>query len=318
MKNDFLLMIGVVGLAIFLAISNATNDRTTSNKSATSTPRTTSNKSATSTPRTTSTSQTQNKKPLTENQIKSEIRKVERSVKEIKKNIQTLEENKNASVYKDQITMQISGKGSKDPIQEYVILTASTKNKTPIKVTGFELRSLSTNRSVTIGKAFRIYFAETSNALEDVYLKPGEKAYIVTGVSPMRMSFQINKCSGYHSQFYSFAPSLPRQCPRAEDEKNNIPTSPANDTCFDFIERFPQCKMQTSALPETFGAECRAFILDVMNYKSCVTIHKNDADFYSKQWRVYLGRDEALWKTSREAVILLDAARKTVDTVTFN
>lgn len=262
---------------------------------------------------------TTQEKPLTEKQVGREIKKIERGVKEIAKDIQELEENKNASIYKDQITMRISGKASKDPKKEYATLEASAKNKTPIRITGFQFKSLSTNKTATVGQAVPLFFSQGNNVNQDVYLKPGEKAYIVTGMGDMNnISFQVNMCSGYHTQFTSFTPSLRQQCPLAEDEKNTIPTSPVNDSCFDFIERFPRCKIQTKPLPANFTFECRNFILETMTYSSCVDLHKNDANFYSKEWRIFLGRSESLWKSKREAIVLLDQDGKTIDTVIFD
>ncbi|MFM2357766.1 MAG: hypothetical protein RJA61_503 [Candidatus Parcubacteria bacterium] len=258
-------------------------------------------------------------KPLTENQIEQEIKKVERSVQEIAKDIQELEENKNASVYKGQITMRISGQASRDPATEYITLETSTQNKNPIRITGFQFKSLSTNKGATIGQAIPLFFSQGNNVNQDVYLKPGERAYVVTGKGSMNnISFQVNKCFGYHNQFNTFMPSIQQQCPLARDEKNNIPTSPVNDSCFDFIESFPQCKTQTTPLPTNFTFECRNFILETMNYNSCVNLHKNESGFYSKEWRVFLGRDESLWKSRREAIVLLDQDGKTIDTVIFD
>lgn len=301
--NDILLIVAIVGLGLVALLSGGVKNSSsgsTSNGGLFSG----SNKT-TNTP--------------TEKQIGREIKKVEKSVKEIAKEIEVLEENKNASVYKDIIQMSISGRGSTDPKKEYVTLSVSSKLKNPVNITGWQLKSLSTNRSVSIGQAIPLFFSQSSNIKQDVYLKAGEKAYVVTGKGNMNeISFQVNKCSGYHSQFFSFTPSLKQQCPYLEDEPNNIPTTPVNDSCFDFIENLPRCRIQTKPLPSEFTFECRNFILEKMTYASCVSVHKNDPDFYSKEWRLFLGRTESLWKKSREAVVLLDNEGKTVDTVEFD
>lgn len=309
--SDILFIVAVVGLAIASLFSSATQ----SGQSGTST----TTRGGFFSLNTQSGQTRTEEKPLTEKQIGRELDEAERSVEEIAEQVKTLEENKNASVYKDLVTMRISGRGSTDPKKEYATLQASSQNKTPIKITGWKFKSLSTNKEVTIGQAIPLFFSQNGNLNQDVYLKPDDEAIIVTGKGNMNeISFQVNKCSGYHSQFFSFSPSLQSDCPRAEDEPNNIPTSPVNDSCFDFIESFPQCRVQTEPLPKNFTFECRNFILETMTYASCVNLHKNDRDFYSKEWRIFLGRDESLWKNRRETVVLLDHVGKIVDTVTFD
>lgn len=300
--NDILLIVAIVGLLIASLLSNGEKNSEILSNEQTS-PNNNSNQ----------------EKPIDAKQIGREIKKIEKSVEEIAEDIKILEENKNASTYKGVVSMSVSGRASKDPTKEYVTLTTSSKLKNPVKITGWTLKSLSTNMSVSIGQAIPLFFSHSSNVKQDIYLKPGEKAYITTGLGAMNnISFQVNKCSGYHAQYFKFNPSLKQQCPLAEDEQNNIPNNPVNDSCLDFIERFGRCKTQTDPLPREFTFECRNFITEKLTYSSCVYLHKNDPDFYSKEWRIFLGRSESLWKSSRETVVLLDNEGKTVDMVTFN
>jgi hypothetical protein len=90
-----------------------------------------------------------------------------------------------------------------------------------------------------------------------------------------------------------------------------------NDACFDYIESMGQCRIQTETLPLNWSHECTNFIYNKINYPSCVNTHKNDKDFYQKEWRVYLKRSEKIWKEKRETIILYDDHGKIVDTLKY-
>ncbi len=308
--NDVLFVVFFIGIGIAALLSGGAKSSGTQNKVPVFSSGSSANGSSVNRNPTTN-------KPVTEKTIAQEIKKIERSVEEIAKEITKLEENQNASTYKGSISMRISGRASSDPIKEYITLEASSKNKEPINITGWQLKSLSTNKNVSIKQGVYLFFPQSQNPESDIYLNPNDKAYISTGRSPMGISFKVNACSGYHSQFLSFTPSIRQECPLARDEVNKIPTSPVNDSCFDFIDRFPKCRTEVNSLPSNFTFECRNFILEKMTYSSCINTHKNDADFYKKEWRVYLGRDESLWKQKRETIVLLDNLGKTVALVTF-
>ena len=54
-----------------------------------------------------------------------------------------------------------------------------------------------------------------------------------------------------------------------------------------------------------------------INYNSCVDVHKNDATFSRLEWRVFLGRDQELWKVKRETLLLIDDKGKLVDSLSY-
>lgn len=257
---------------------------------------------------------------LNEQQIGQELNKVERDVSQVAKDVKTLEENKNASVYKGMIDLQsISHSYNNDPANEYIHITASSQNKKNIKITNWTLRSISTGNSISIGKGTYLFFGDGQDrsTTQDILMTPGDIAYINTGRSPLGVSFKTNICSGYHNQFLQFNPYLSTNCPLARNEKNNIPPTVKNDSCFDMLDNFPQCRIQTASFPIGTSPECSNFITKTMNYRACVDLHRNDIGFYKNEWRIYLERSDSLWKTRRETVELIDELGKIVDSYSY-
>lgn len=248
--------------------------------------------------------------------IQNEIRLAEIKTAELKRKIQEEEDKKTQSQYKDIIKLNYPSR-STDPKQEYIGIRVNT-TKTPINITGWTLKSKSSGFSVTIPKATYLFFTGTVNSEEDIYLNSGEILYLVTGISPNGSSFKVNKCSGYLSQFQNFTPYLYSNCPSPRNENlSSIPRTVNNDACLDYIDNFPSCRIQTDSLPVNWSYECMNFIYEKINYPSCINTHKNDPDFYLKEWRVYLKRTESVWKNSREEIVLYDNVGKIVDTIKY-
>ena len=75
--------------------------------------------------------------------------------------------------------------------------------------------------------------------------------------------------------------------------------------------------MPINNLPLSISPECNIYMRENINYGSCVQKHKNDKDFYNHEWRVYLERDQQLWKDRREVIKLLDTNGKTIDAISY-
>ena len=110
-----------------------------------------------------------------------------------------------------------------------------------MKITGWKLKG-KTDLDIVIGKgASYIYASIASQPQEDIYLKSGEKAIVITGNSPLGTSFKLNKCAGYFEQFHEFTPELNTECPLLKDEE--LPSNLNNDDqCLDYIEGCPPAK----------------------------------------------------------------------------
>lgn len=217
-----------------------------------------------------------------------------------------------------------SSAGNVDTTQEYITLTYR-KSTAPaatelINITGWMLRSTKTGRQASLGKAVLLpsSYAATSVKGEDLIIfRPGDKAIVATGRSPIGNSFLINKCIGHFNQYQTFTPYLNQTCPALRDEKMPEPPNALNDACLNYINSWPTCGNQVRNLPERLSHECQTWIIEHATYNSCVSLHQPDTDFFSNEWRVFFNRTEPLWKTQRETIQLLDTNGKVVDEVSY-
>jgi len=224
-----------------------------------------------------------------------------------------------SSVRPDFATLKARRTKETNPDEEYLEIKADKKNKSPMKITGWKLKG-KTGLDVVIGKgASYIYASAASQPQEDIYLKPGEKAVIVTGKSSLGTSFKMNKCAGYFEQFHEFTPELDTECPLLRDEE-----PPANlvnnDQCMDYIDRVSSCQTVVS-IPYKYSSKlsssCQEYVMQNANYKTCLEKHKDDSDFYLPEWRVYLERNEELWKKKRETITIYDDKNNIIDSKSY-
>ncbi|RJQ32021.1 hypothetical protein C4572_01625 [Candidatus Parcubacteria bacterium] len=204
-----------------------------------------------------------------------------------------------------------------DPKKEYIELRAEKKNTESVRITNWKIKGRN-GLDMTVGKGAIYYYADlTSQPQEDIFLKPGERAIIMTGASPLGTNFKINKCLGYLSQFHSFNPKISVKCPSLRDKE--IPPNLRNDDqCLDYIEDSRSCQTVLS-IPskEKLSSSCQEFIIENSNYKNCAETYKSDSDFYYPEWRIYLGRSEELWKKKRETITLTDENNNIVDSISY-
>lgn len=249
--------------------------------------------------------------------IQQEITTAQQKVEELKRQLAEEEAKKTYSKYRGLVTLANINK-SNQASQEYAVIRMSGLSTTAINITGWTLKSTSTGNSISIPQGTYLYFAGTQNVEENIRLENQDTLYLITGTSPNGSSFKLNKCSGYLQQFQNFNPYLATNCPLPRNEDlSSIPRSPVNDSCLDYIDSFPSCRIQTETLPANWSYECTRFIYEKINYPSCVNTHKNDKDFYMHEWRVYLKRSEPLWKDRRENIVLYDEVGKIVDSISY-
>jgi hypothetical protein len=48
------------------------------------------------------------------------------------------------------------------------------------------------------------------------------------------------------------------------------------------------------------------------NYGACAIIHQNDSNFYTKNWRVFLGRQREMWAKGEDTITLIDRQGNTI------
>lgn len=225
-----------------------------------------------------------------------------------------------ASPYRGLVRMNhsVSGAGSLDPKNEYIEISASQNVGVPVDISGWRLVSEASGNSAIIPKGTEVPVSGTVNAAEDIVLSPGERAFLISGRSPIGASFKENKCIGYFSTFQTFYPSLPQNCPLPSNELSSFygQNYIRDAACIDRVSTYSRCQVVLSPPPGLSGV-CQNFIVKYLNYNGCVDTHRQDPDFVGKTWRVYLGRTSSLWRTKYELIKLLDANGKTVDAFSY-
>lgn len=196
--------------------------------------------------------------------------------------------------------------------QEYLIITASEYNEKPIDITGWKLRS-SLGMEIKIPTAIELFESNSQGYKKNIILKPGDRATIITSYSPIGSSFKLNKCIGYLQETKTFTPAIFNSCPVP---KSDISPTGLSDACLNYIDTISPCRAVKNP-PVQLGETCNNFMTQVFTYDSCVTRHKKDKDFYGDDWRIYLGINEKLWKTSREKITLTDSGGKIVSTLSY-
>lgn len=205
-----------------------------------------------------------------------------------------------------------------NPKDEYTVISAPTTNKGPVLLTGIVLKSRMTGTQQDIRDGIPIYYTNTVNKKEPIFLKPGGKAYIMSGKSPFGYSFQTNKCIGYiANNSQNFVIPLPTSgCPTMLDYPWPDRPNAFSDNCVDFLRRIRSCQSNIK-YPTNIEASCKNFAYERTNYVRCVQDFGNDPDFMRNDWRIYLNREQPLWKTRREIVDLLDQSGNLLDTYVY-
>ncbi|MBI4120862.1 MAG: hypothetical protein HY457_01225 [Parcubacteria group bacterium] len=252
-----------------------------------------------------------------EGQIPTYVETVEETLREKGTSEEEIDRVTKTSIFGEKVGFErASGASQTDPQKEYILIRASYQNKEPVTITGWQVKSILTGNVAAIGTAAYLPQPGMVNASQLVALAPGGKAYLVTGSSPIGASFRINSCIGYYEQFQDFLPPLPSECPHPKDDFQNSGTT-SDGQCLDYLETLNQCEAHVQAIPlsMTGNPVCQDFISQYVSYGGCVTLHKNETDFYKNEWRIYFGRGQELWRDKRELLVLYDAQGRIVDSI---
>ncbi|KND46865.1 MAG: hypothetical protein AB199_00330 [Parcubacteria bacterium C7867-004] len=227
----------------------------------------------------------------------------------------------NPSPYKGQVTVSsASGAGATRADEEYV--TIRNSGSAPVTISGWRLVSGASGRGEDIPWGAVLPKKSGVNDLAPIVLAPGEEAAIVTGESPIGDSFKENKCAGYLAKSQKFVPSIQTSCPSAVDEFDRYFTGNElkDDKCYQLVQSTPSCT--TPRESSGLSSSCRRLVDDQLSYAGCVDTHRYESDFYGTTWHIYLEHEKdrkqvELWKSSRDAVKLLDENGLTVDLYTY-
>lgn len=257
----------------------------------------------------------------TSNGFEDEIDKVGENLDLIEVELEKAKSKSEASIFQGEIEIaSYSRAKDKTPDKEYIRLKVSRNASENINITGWRLQSPLTGVDVPIGEGAYLPYSARVNPELAIFVKPSEEIYIVTGRSPIGVSFRTNLCTGYFEQFQDFEPRLSKDCPRPIDDiyrVTQVGGGLKGDACIDFVEDLNRCEIYLRSVPQNIGGACQTYVTEKVNYNTCVDLHKDDGDFKGDEWRVYLGRTEELWKEKREIIKLIDNQGKTVDVVTY-
>ncbi len=210
----------------------------------------------------------------------------------------------------------VAGAQISAPHREYIRIVLPYDAESSRTLTGLSVKSGSSGETVAIPDGTELPILGIPYNKSTITLAPGGRAIVSTGRSPIGTSFRINKCTGYLGQFQEYVPELRKDCPYPIDELKLV--GPYEESsCRDFVSSLPRCATPRTTLPSTLSAACRSFIVEKLTYNSCALRHEGDADFYSREWRVFLGRTTELWKDKQEIMRLLDEKGVTLDALTY-
>jgi hypothetical protein len=225
----------------------------------------------------------------------------------------------NPSPYRNQVTFGDQDAQAGTPDSEYLTLQAGYANTAPISLAGWSLQSAVTGARIVLPQAAPEFVSGVLNNVASVSLSAGSMAYIVSGPSPVGVSFRENICTGYLAELQKFTPELNLACPLASDELSLNAQNIANfgDTCIDYAKSLSQCHFPGLDTRPDVTDVCENFLLTRLSYNGCMYAHRNDSNFYSSVWRLYLASGVPLWRDTHDVIRLLDAQGRTVDVLTY-
>ncbi|MEA2112946.1 MAG: hypothetical protein U9P50_03175 [Patescibacteria group bacterium] len=252
-----------------------------------------------------------------EERIALELKQTQQETEKLQQELLELKTEQNKSSFTGKITISRC-KGSKTDVdQEYIKLSVKDSVNEKILISDWSFKSEMTGIEIKIGNASKLPYTSQINTESPLFVSGGDEIIILTGRSPIGVSFQVNKCSGYLEQFQDFNPHLDKDCPLVEDE--DLPVSGPNafnDNCWDYIEKISRCETPL-IFPLDMQYECRTYLTNEVNHNTCINNYKNKSGFYKPEWRIFLDRKNELWKKDREIIRLLDAQGKVVDTYSY-
>lgn len=252
-----------------------------------------------------------------------ELARITEELEILTENMEDALREENMSPYAEFVSITNSNFYADRSDEEYITIHASSRLPSPVRITGWKLKSLVSDRTKTLPKGASYYAPSRLRRVEnDIFLAPNERAVVISGDGDnFDTSFLINACTGYLAEEYDFTPSVPLSCPRLSNENlAQFRISPQDfddaddyDDCIEAIEDVPMCRegSPSSRVP----GRCRIFIEDYSDYDGCYSLHQYDTDFLGNEWRIFLNSGSDLWRAEREAVALLDENGKVVDIV---
>jgi hypothetical protein len=204
-----------------------------------------------------------------------------------------------------------------DPNLEYIELQVGDM---PVSLDGWSLQSAYSGVRALVPPDSESLVSGAVNALTHPEIPANSVVYIISGKSPVGVSFRENKCTGYLGQFQQFAPPLDQSCPSPADTLaitgDNLRSYSAE--CIDYVQTLAPCHFPTDGeLPLTLPQACRTYITNTFSYNGCAAAHGSDPDYQKDSWRLFLNSPTELWNNSHDVIRLLDDKGQIVDVLTY-
>ncbi|OGG54748.1 hypothetical protein A3C20_03975 [Candidatus Kaiserbacteria bacterium RIFCSPHIGHO2_02_FULL_55_25] len=221
------------------------------------------------------------------------------------------------SPYRGMVALSQANAREGGTVHEYLELDAR-EGISAVPLTGWSLQSMVSGVRVPIPGAAAPFIIGVVNQLSPVVLAPGQTALVVTGPSPVGVSFRENRCTGFLEQVQSFDPALANACPASSEL---APLTAENlhqygSDCMDFARSLPQCSFPVN-LPSSLTPGCRAYLVNTFTYSNCVDIERSRSSFELDTWRIYLSSASELWDNQHDIIRLLDAQGRTVAAISY-
>lgn len=214
-----------------------------------------------------------------------------------------------------QFLRDTSGAKETDVDEEYVTIFVSPSAGGAISTAGWKLVRKETGQGAAFPQGAEVPQSGRVNVLSPTELLPGDTAIIVSGRSPVGVSFRENKCTGYFEERQNFRPPLSLSCPTPYQEYA-LHTDGDEGVCATFIRSIPYCETGSDTRGNP-GGFCEEFVEEYLHYSGCVDAHEEDSSFKSSTWRIFLGKSDELWKSKNETILLLDKDGAVIDSLSY-
>lgn len=211
--------------------------------------------------------------------------------------------------------IDISHASETDPGREYIVLEFNPISNTPAILSNFYLEN-DAGLKIEFPKAAHLPAQGAVNETSEIKIEGENLVVLSTGKSPIGVSFQENKCTGYLGQFQNYYPALENSCPTQGDTiaRHEVGLLPE---CEQYVRSLPACETKLYDFPEPIAPSCQAIIRSYVHYNACTEVHKNDPDFYLPVWRLYLNSKSEVWEEN-DTIKLFDQSGKLLDIKSLN
>ncbi len=189
------------------------------------------------------------------------------------------------------------------------LYTNLTSQSSTIDVTGWQIK---TNRGGEyLPQAVAVYDPSGLAAPSDILLQSGDMLNIYSNSAPVNL--RINKCIGYLPVKTQFNPQLPQNCPYTD---RSVVQS-FSGACQNYVLSLGGCQtpnFNDPRIPQN-DYNCIDYLQHNFTYKTCFDAHRADADFLSREIRVWMGSSPL--DQFHDNVYLFDRNGLLVDTYSY-